>query len=357
MRMARFKDFDAISLLSVDDNDFNQEFVVAVFDDYSNINIFQAGNGKEALAVLDKEVIDIILLDLMMPEMDGFETLKKLKGSLEYKSIPVVVVTSKEDEKRTTYQMGADDFISKPYSPEELKLRTFNHLRIKRFSELLYDIKDDSKSENVSSENHLFQLQKAIEIAMGSQKKLLEKLGNIAHENSQRDEYMSERMGEYVKVLARLCGLNSKEIDNLYYTMSIYDIGLLRVPIEARVNSGSKAFKEYPNLGLSVVNDLEETSLIKMAKEVIVSHRENWDGRGYPNRLKGEEIPLYARIASIVDFYDELTVSRIYSRDVHSSDDALEIIKREKGIRFDPNILTLFVENFELFREVKNRLS
>jgi len=353
----RFKDFGNIALLSVDDDEFNQEFVVAIFDDYHNIKVHQASNGREALTLLAQKKIDIILLDLVMPEMDGFETLKDLKKNTEYKSIPVVVITSKEEEKRTTYQMGADDFISKPYSPEELKLRVFNHLRIQRFSELLYDIKDDAQSENASSENHLLQLKQAIEIAIGSQKKLLEKLGNIAHENSQRDEHTSERMGEYMKVLARLCGLSSKEIDNLYYTMSIYDIGLLRVPNEERKDAKSLAFKEYPNLGLSVVKDLEETTLLKMAKEVIVAHRENWDGSGYPNGLKGEKIPFYARIASIVDFYDELTIPRIYASKIYSSEDALEIIEREKGIKFDPEILTLFVENFEIFREVKNKLS
>lgn len=356
MNVARFKDFDSITLLSVDDNEFNQEFVVAIFDEYSNMTVLQASNGKEALDVLKQESVDIILLDLVMPEMDGFETLTYLKGNMEYKAIPVVVVTSKEDEKRTTYQMGADDFISKPYSPEELKLRVFNHLRIKKFSELLYGIKYDASGENVSSENHLFQLQKAIEIAIGSQKKLLGKLGNMAHENSHRDENASERMGEYAKILAQLCGLNSKEIDNLYYTMSIYDVGLLRVPKEERTNVNSKAFKEYPTLGLSVVNDLEETTLLKMAKEVIVSHRENWDGSGYPHGLQGEEIPLYARIASIVDFYDELTVPRVYSPETHTSLDALDIMRREEGIKFDPNMLKLFIENFELFREVKNRL-
>jgi putative two-component system response regulator len=353
--MNAFKDFEDTVILSVDDDAFNQELALAIFDDYPNITVLEAKHGKEAISILEVNVVDLILLDLNMPEMNGLETLEYVKKNSEYKSIPVIVVTSKEEEKRKTYQMGADDFISKPYSPEELKLRVYNHLRIKKFSELLNEIKDKAGNEDASSTYNLCYLKEAIEIAIGSQKKLLEKLGNIAHENSKQDIHASKRMGEYSKIMAKLNGLNSKEIDNLYYTMSIYDIGLLRVPISYRSNSQSKQFQEYPFLGLDVLKDLEETTLIKMAKEVILTHQENWDGSGYPNRLKGESIPLYGRIAAIINFYDELTVPRVYSLESFSSADAKDIIARERGIKFDPNLVTLFVDNIELFKDVKNK--
>ena len=355
--MKALEEFDKIVILSVDDDEFNQALASSIFEEFENITVLEAGHGKEALEMIEKEVVDIILLDILMPIMDGIETLKILKSNPEYKSIPVIVVTSKEDEKRTTYQLGANDFISKPYSPEELKLRVFNHLRIKYFCDLLYDIKDDAQTKNASSEHQLCDLKKAIEIAIGSQKKLLEKLGNIAHEESYKEEKASIRLGEYAKTMAKLCGLNSKEIDNLYYCMSIYDIGLLRVPKEDRKNAQNIRFKEYPTLGLSVVEDLEETTLIKMAKQVIIAHQENWDGSGYPYGLKGDEIPLYSQIASIVNFYDELTTPRIYSSETISSEDAIDIIKREKGVKFDPKLLELFITNFDLFRDIKNRLS
>ncbi len=333
--------------------EFNQELASAVFDEYKRINVVKANNGKEALTLLDTEAIDLILLDLMMPEMNGFETLKYLKSNAEYKDIPVIIVTSKEEEKRKTYQMGADDFISKPFNPEELKLRVYNHLRIKKFSELLSDIQEEEEE----SSSNLCHLKEAIAIAIGSQKKLLEKLGNIAHEKSANDAHTSKRIGEYSKIMAKLNGLNSKEIDNLYYSMAIYDIGLLRVPKEERINPNSKAFKSYPLLGLDILAELEETTLIKMAKEVILTHQENWDGSGYPHALKGEEIPLYGRIASIINYYDELTTSRIYSPDIISSSEARDIIKREKNIKFDPALVNLFIDNFERFREIKDKLS
>ncbi|HHD75555.1 MAG TPA: hypothetical protein ENK95_01870, partial [Campylobacterales bacterium] len=242
----------------------------------------------------------------------------------------------------------------KPYNPEELKLRVYNHLRIKKFSELLTDIQE----EDSCSSSNLCHLKEAIEIAIGSQKKLLEKLGNVAHEKGKETTHnSSKRLGEYAKVMAKLNGLNSKEIDNLYYSMSIYDIGLLRVPSADRANKNTKAFKSYPLLGLDVLAELEETTLIKMAKEVILTHQENWDGSGYPNGLKGESIPLYGQIASIVNYFDELTSSRLYSPDILSSNDALDVIKRESGVKFDADLVRLFTDNFEQFKAIKDKWS
>jgi len=355
--MESLKTFESTNILSVDDDAFNQAMAVAIFDDYEQISVLEAAQGKEALSLLEKEVIDLILLDLMMPEMDGIETLKELKANPEYKDIPVIVVTSKEEEKRKTYELGANDFISKPYNPEELKLRVYNHLKVKKFCELLYDIKDNVNEGDSLSMTHLEHLQEAVKIAISSQKKLLLKLGALSHERSEKDINSIKRMGEYVKLMAKLCGLNSKEIDNLYYVIAIYDIGLLRVPKEYRNNPNSKSFREYPVLGVSILEDLEETTLIKMAKEVILTHQENWNGSGYPQGLKEETIPLYSRIISLVDHYDELTMGRVHSETILNADDALEVMKREHGIKFDPRLLTLFVNNFEQFRELKNRWS
>jgi len=355
--MINFKDFEEVTLLSVDDNEFNQELVLAVFEAYANIKILQAENGEEAIKLLENNQVELILLDLIMPVMDGFETLKYLKNDVEYKDIPVIIVTSKEEEKRETYHLGANDFIAKPYSPEELKLRVFNHLKIIQFSKLIYEIKDDKNSSEVSSENHLIQIRKAITIAVSSQKKLLEKLGNLAHENGYKEEEASKRLSNYAQLLAQLYGLSSKEIDNIYYAMSIYDIGLLRIAKEHKRNPNSEEFKKYPLLGYSILEDLDETSLIQMSKSIILYHKENWNGSGYPHGAKEKEIPLYAQIASIVDYFDELTSSRIYSPKTISSDEALDIIKRESGIKFNPSLLNLFIDNFSEFKKIKGALS
>ena len=355
--MDKLKKFEDIIILSIEDDGFNQELASAVFEDYPNLKIVQAFNGQEGIDMLGTTKVDLILLDLMMPKMNGFETLKHLKNHSTYRDIPVIVVTSKEDEQRETYKLGANDFLSKPYSPEELKLRVLNHLNIQRFATLYHNIKGEMNGSNIHSENYRLSLKEAVDIAINSQKKLLSNLFNIIHPTEQKDENISQRLGEYAQQLAKLYGLNSVSIDNIYYCMFIYDIGLLMVQPDYRTKPNSKEFKKYPLLGLHLIEDLDETSLIKMAKDVILYHQENWDGSGYTKQLKSDDIPISAQIASIVNYFDELTTSRIYSANITSSTEALEIMQKESGIKFSPTLLKLFSENFEEFKKIKNKFS
>jgi len=355
--MVDLEKFGTISLLSVEDDSFNQELASAIFAEYKMVNVLQASHGIEALEILKKQKVDIVLLDLIMPKMNGFETLKHIKENSEYKNIPIVVVTSEESERKRTYKLGANDFISKPYNPMELKLRVFNNLQIKNFFELMEEVETNVENEGVISQGHLAHLQEALEIADNSQKQLMSKLGNIAHSTGTKDEQASERLGAYAKLLAQIYGLNNKEIDNLFYAMAIYDIGLLRIPKKKLKNFEVKAYQEHPELGFKVLDSLEETNLIKMAKDITLAHHEHWDGSGYPKGLKGEEISIYARITAVVDYFDELTAFRIYDRDSMNAKDALAVIEREKSIKLDPNLLDMFVDNFSQFEEIKHKFS
>ncbi|MEA1891250.1 MAG: response regulator [Campylobacterota bacterium] len=355
--MMDFESLGSVTILSVEDDGFNQELASAIFDEFSNIDVLQASNGKEALDLIESNTIDIILLDLMMPKMNGFETLEVIKNDDNYFDIPVIIVTSEENEQKRTYKLGANDFISKPYNPTELKLRVLNNLKIKKFCDLVADIGERVKSDDAGSTDHLCNLQKALKIADNSQKQLLAKLGSMAHENGHKDNDAPKRLGEYVALLSKLYGLGKREIDDLFYAMSIYDIGLLRIPKDGLSNIDSKAYKNHPKLGLMALDGLEETTLIKMAKLITLSHHEHWDGSGYPNGTQGEDISIFARITAVVDYYDELTVKRNYNNKTMSCEDALEVMKREKGIKLDPKLLDMFSENFSQFKEIKNRLT
>jgi len=339
------------SILIVEDDAFNQELAAAIFEEFTEITVFKADNGEEAFKVLEKTPIDIILLDLVMPNMNGFQTLEILKKSDEYSSIPVIIVTSEENERKTTYKLGANDFISKPYNPTEVKLRVFNNLRIKKFSTLFDEIKSDTQDEDIHSLEYIKNLQKALEIADNSQKKLLVKLSTLIHKNNDT----SQRVGEYTMLLGNLYGLNKREVENIFYAMSIYDIGLLRLSKQDCANTDTHAFRTHPQLGLEILEDLAETPLVKMAKSITLYHHENWDGSGYPKGLKEEEIPLYTRIATITDYFDELTSSRSYDKATMSSKNALEVMKRESGTKLDPTLLTLFVDNFQQFKALKKK--
>jgi len=348
--MKRLEELGEFTMLSIEDDVFNQELATATFEETPNINIYQAPNGEKGLELIEKVPVDIVLLDLMMPKKSGLEVLKEIRENSKYDHIPVIVVTSKSEEKTTTYKLGADDFISKPYNPEELKLRVFNHLRVKKFYDLMRTIKDNS-----SSKDTLSYLKEAVDIIDNSQKQLLSKLGNLAHENGYSSENSSKRLGEYAKALGHLYGLSSKELENLYHSMSIYDIGLIRIPKERLDREDTKIFKAHPELGVEILNDIEETTLISMAKKVVLYHHESWDGSGYPYRLQGTEIPIYAQIASLIDFFDKLTVPRIYTHRTVSAKEALDIIKRESGFMFNPELVDIFVNNFERFEKIKEK--
>ena len=348
--MIELAELGNFSLLIIEDDGFNQELAAAIFEEYPNITVFKADNGKEAFKVLKKNSIDIILLDLVMPGMNGFETLEILKQSSVYQAIPVIIVTSEENERKRTYKIGANDFISKPYNPTEVKLRVFNNLRIKKFSSLFEKIKNDTEQEENDSD-YFDNIKKSLEIADKSQKQLLQKLATIIHHNEDAD---AQRLGEYAVLLGNIYGLNKREVANLFYAMSIYDIGLLKIPKKAYKDS--KIFKSHPQLGWEILNDLEETPLIEMAKVITLYHHENWDGSGYPKGLKAEEIPLYARMATVVDYFDELTSDRCYDNEIMSAKNALDVMQREQGSKLDPSLVDLFAENFQQFKAIKNRV-
>ncbi len=350
--MIDFGKLGSIAILSVEDDEFNQELATAIFEEYENIKIFKAKDGQEAIDILDGNELDIVLLDLLMPNIDGIEVLKYIKQSPTLSDIPVIIITSKESEKKETFNLGADDFISKPYNPEELKLRVYNHLKLRKFNTLFSSLEHISGTKEVNSKDYKESIREILELAEGSQKRLLFKLGKLAHATNGHSGDGSIRVAEYAKLLGTLYGLSGKDIDNLYYSMFIYDIGMLRIVGD---DISSKEYRLHPEYGVEVLEDMKETSLIKMAKDVTLYHHENFDGSGFPKGLKGEEIPIYARIAAIADKFDELTSIRRYSKTKTNSTEAMEYIKRDSGSVFDPKLVELFVEHFDQFREIKNR--
>jgi putative two-component system response regulator len=350
--MLDFKKLGKVSLLLVEDDEFNQELAAATFEEFENITIFRAKDGREAINIINTYHLDVILLDLLMPNINGIEVLKYVKRDSSLMDIPVIIVTSKENEKKETYKLKADDFISKPYNPEELKLRVFNHLKLRRVNNLFHNLENIAITDGVNSKSYERILREIVELAESSQKKLLMKLGRLAHTASGYGGEGSTRVAEYAKVLGSLYGFRAKDIENLYYSMFIYDIGMLKI---ADNDINSKEYKLHPEYGIEILSDMKETSLIKMAKDVTLYHHENFDGSGFPMGLRGKQIPIYARIASIADKFDELTSIRRYSLTKMNSNRAKDYIKRDSGSVFDPMLVELFLEHFERFREIKNR--
>jgi len=290
-------------ILIVDDNPTNVELISVQLRPF-NYEISKAYEGEEALRCVKKNPPDLILLDLMMPRLSGYEVCKRLKNSPETCLIPIVIVTALRelDDKLKAIELGADDFLIKPYNKLELTTRVKSLLRVKQ----LHDELD-------SSESVLFTLAEALEA---------KDLYTRGH---------SERVAKYSVLLSKELKLTAKETEEVRRGCLLHDIGKIGVKEEI-LNKPARLTKEelthirsHPMRGYEICKKLKT---FKNILPVIRNHHERFDGKGFPDGLKGEQIPLSARICSITDAFDAMTTNRPYRKGVPPLQ-AVEIFERE----------------------------
>jgi putative two-component system response regulator len=347
-------------ILVVDDMDMNRMILESILcDDY---DVWQAENGMAAIDLLYNAVDlpAVVLLDIMMPEMDGFETLDLIKSNTRTSAIPVVFITAADVESTETrgLRAGAVDYVSKPFNPDVVKARVDNHIELKRYR--------DNLEETV--EKKVFQLVK-------SKENMLETLATVI-------EYRNLESGHHVKrtsILSR--NLVNRLLDIPYYArqlnelhpesmlkaVPIHDIGKIGVPDNVLLKPGRLTTEEFDiikthtTIGSDIIDTLlskdEGDEYLLHCRDICRHHHERFDGKGYPDGLSGEAIPLSARILSIVDVYDALVNSRIY-KPALPHDEAVQIIMGGSGAQFDPGILEPFYEIngsfFTLTQEIEN---
>lgn len=305
-------------VLVVDDNPTNVELICVQLRPF-NYDIRKAYDGEQALAAVQSEAPDLILLDLMMPRLSGYEVCKILKNDPQTRLIPIVIVTALRelDDKIKAIELGADDFLLKPYNKLELVTRIKSLLRIKQ----LYDDLD-------SSESIVFTLAETLEA---------KDLYTRGH---------SERVAKYSLMIGQELKLPENELQDLHKGSLLHDIGKVGVK-ESILNKEAKLTPEelahirtHPARGYEICKHLKS---FKNLLPIIRSHHERMDGRGHPDGLKGEEIPLTARICAITDAFDAMTSDRPYRRGITPLQ-ASNIFEREKDSgQWDPELVSLFV--------------
>ena len=347
-----------IVILAVDDEPFNLDLLEFVFAEEPNVILLKATNGKEALGVIESEKnVDVILLDLAMPVMDGFEVLKILKSNEELKHIPVIVVTANAEEKKHALSLGANDFIPKPFDVEELKLRTKNYAEIKHYNDFLKNI-NAILEEKVKERTK--QLQEALKHAKEAEYEIALRLGKAAEFRDIETGMHIMRVSHYSKKLAELYGLPKEEQELILYASPLHDVGKVGIPDAILLKPGRltpeefEIMKQHTVIGGKILEGAEKYPVINTAKIIALQHHERWDGKGYPYGLKGEEIHLYGRIVAIADVFDALTSKRIY-KPPFPLEKAIEIMKEGKGTQFDPELLELFLNNIEEFIKIKEQ--
>lgn len=326
------------TVLIVEDMKTNINILVEALKDHHQLGV--ASDGKLALEYVKKHMPDLILLDIMMPVMDGFETCKILKSEENYKNIPVIFISAMDDSKHITkgFQLGAVDYVTKPFNIEEVKARVKTHLSLKI-------AKDTIENQNLQLEEKVRERTKELE---NTQNEIITRLGLAA-------EYRDEETGLHIKRMSKLCqlmgreaGLSEEESTLLGRAATMHDIGKIGLPDTILLKSQRlshverEIMKTHTGIGAKLLSG--SNSKVLQAAEVIVrTHHERWDGSGYMKGLKGEEIPLYGRIAGICDVFDALISDRPYKKAWPISK-ALNEIEQRSGTYFDPRLVKLILK-------------
>lgn len=347
-------------ILAVDDIAFNLQLLQKIFQHETDISVLTAPTGKEVLNTLkdDNAIgIDLILLDLSMPIMDGFETLQELHKNPKLSKIPVIVLTVNQEEKIHALQLGASDFLCKPYDSVELKLRVRNYINITAYQQYLHDHTQHLEKQVAQRTQ---KLHKALKASKKAEYEIALRLGKACSYRDSETGLHIQRMSLYSEKLAELSGLKGEEQELIRYAAPLHDIGKVGIPDNVLLKNGKlteeefETIKEHPIIGSEILSGADEFPVMKVAKIIALQHHEKYDGSGYPNGLKGDEIHLYARIVSIADVFDALTTQRVYKK-AFSLEDSLSIMSEGRGTSYDPKLLDLFTKNIQKFINIQEK--
>ncbi len=340
-----------INLLITDDDEFNRQLIITLISKIPTIHCFEASNGIEALSILEKNSIDILLLDLHMPKMDGYETLNKIKDIPNYEEIDIVIITTDEDEKKKLLQMGANDFLPKPFDLKELESRIYKHMESRKYRQKYND--GQIKKDNVSSLNSKKDIFTIAELE-GSQRESLLKMATMLYQkDNSLDKY--QRIALLSKAFSIMVGHEIEVSENLYHSTFIMYIGKYFINIEE--DDIQKIYKDSIIAGYKLLNTFVETKFIRLSKRVMVQHREHFDGTGYPQELKDKEIHILAYIVSIVEAFELLSSNDSYKGILcKDRDEIYRFLELKSGTYFHPKVTDIFLKNFDYFNELRDKL-
>ena len=317
-------------ILIVDDEPTGRQTLESILDE-QGYQLEMAENGLQALEKAHQFLPDVILLDVMMPGMDGFEVCRRIRNDPALAEIPIIMLTALDDRKSLLdgLDAGADDYITKPYDRFELRARLFGITRLNRYRKLLDD--------RVNIEQAHSQLLSAYDATIEGWSRAMDLRDRETEGHTQRVTILSDQ-------LSRLAGISEDELIFLRRGALLHDIGKLGVPDSILLKSDKLTDEEWaimrkhPQHAYDMIYPIE---YLRTALDIPYCHHEKWDGTGYPRRLKGEEIPLTARIFAIVDVWDALTSDRTY-RYAWDKQKTMKYINEESGKHFDPHIVELF---------------
>ncbi|HEC19680.1 MAG TPA: response regulator [Gammaproteobacteria bacterium] len=356
------------SILVVDDNEMNRELLLRRLK-VTGYDLSSAGDGEQALARLRERPFDLVLLDIMMPIMDGYETLQVIQADERLRRVPVIMITALDDVDSAVrcIEMGAVDYVTKPFNPVLLRARVEASLDRKRMSDLEEERRQEVERSNESLSE---EVRAKIKEISESQLAAIFAMSKLAESRDPETGEHLERMREYCKLLSEQLSRMPKYrhiidrafVGNIYAASPLHDIGKVGIDDSVLLKPGALTdeewvlMKQHPIIGAETLREVDRqhpgNDFIHTGIDIAEGHHEKWDGSGYPYGLAGEKIPLVARILALGDVYDALTSKRCY-KDAFSHEKSRSIIEEGRGKHFDPDVVLAFFEAEEEFKRVR----
>jgi len=318
-----------------------------------------AANGREAVEMIRSRKYDAVIIDLNMPEMDGFEVIERIAP--ENPNMPIIVLSGIGiiDKAVEAIRKGAWDFLPKPissFSVLQITLdRVFERARL-RAENRLY--REHLEEEVVIKTEQVIDMSRSL---IAAQKEIILKLGDVVETRSHETGNHVQRVSEYSYLLAQLYGMTEYEALDIKLASPMHDVGKIGIPDDILNKPGNLTEEEFSiirthtTIGYSIFNT-SELPVLKLAAEIALCHHENWDGTGYPNGITGKDIPINARITTIVDVFDAISHPRVYKKAWDIKESCI-YINDNSAIMFDPELTDLFIINFDKFLKIHNKFS
>lgn len=340
------------TVVLVDDTPANLRLLESSMKAFGLRNVKAFSDSAAALLWLQNTPWDLLVLDLDMPEPDGFDILKALDAR-DRSAMPIIIVSalSRPEDRRKGLSLGANDYICKPLDLPELLLRVRSTLELAIATQAL-SVERDRLEETV---------QKRTAQLSSSYQSIIGMLSRAAGYRENETERHIMRIGEYAALIARAIGLTEEQCEHMRLAMPMHDIGKIGIPEAILKKSGPfspeerEVMEHHARIGFHILNDSASTPLTLLAAEIALYHHERWDGKGYPQGLKGEEIPLSGRIAALCDVYDALRSARPY-KTAWSAEETLAYFRECSGTHFDPQLVHVFERIFDQLEIIQNRL-
>lgn len=344
------------TILIVEDQKENIDILVSTLSD--SYDLLVATNGERAIQMIENSQIDMVLLDIVLPKVDGYEVCASIKQSDKNKDLPIIFLSGQDglEDKKRGFKLGAVDYITKPFNVEEVKARLHAHLT-QTISKKLVLEENQILHKEVSEKDIL--LEDAYSKLEFAHLETIERLSRAAEYRDDDTGLHVKRVGKISAIVADKLGLNPEVVYAIEHAAPLHDIGKIGIPESILLKPGKlnadewTIMKNHCIIGKNILKN-SSSNIINMAEIIAYTHHERFDGEGYPLGLKGEQIPIVSRIVAIADVYDALLSERPYKR-AYTFDEAVRIILDEEGKHFAPEVVKAFLSSLDEIEQISVR--